>query len=303
VTGRVLGRSLGVVTRVYVVSITVGLATLSLVGCGGASRPRYLAARQSGPMGITPQIAACQRATKLDCNPQGGPGKPRLAPPDPTGRRLLTGQEVISRFGGHWNLRKNETVEAVRLTYGQLHAANPALASASRLLVNPRRMVWAITWHFSPPVPYQPCRYESCPPAAPIRTILLSATSTVVDALTGRTTDSCTGCTAIPEHGALGRITGSLGVCCNAHGRMPQAGIVVVRRIGGGARVIGVNRTGRFSLALPAGRYEALGGIPRLGWRLGRCRLERPSSSAPPASPIEIRPNRTTRASIICQGR
>jgi hypothetical protein len=219
------------------------------------------------------------------------------------GGRLLTGEQVLSRVGGLNHLRKGETLEAVRMTYRQLHAANPELASASRLGVKPDRAMWAITWHFSPPIPYQPCRYASCPAVAAVRTIRLAASSTLIDARTGQTTDSCTGCAAVPApRGDTGTLRGELAVCCNAHGSMPEAGIVVLKRIGGGSRWIAVNRTGHFSLALPVGRYNAEGGIPQLHWPLGQCLPERQSSSAPPASPIVIERDVTTRTSIVCQG-
>jgi hypothetical protein len=43
---------------------------------------------------------------------------------------------------------------------------------------------------------------------------------------------------------------------------------------------IKVGHSGRFSISLPAGRYHAVGGIPRLGWKRGECYVDSPS---PPA--------------------
>ena len=307
-TGGVLGRSLGVVNRFVAVLLASVVVGAEVAGCGGQSSRHnsYQAAKQPAPPpGITPRIAACQRAGKLVCNPRGVVDKFPLARPDPAGARFLTGQEVLSRYGGLGHLRKGETVEAVRMTYGRLHAVNPALASATRLLVDPSRIMWAITQYFSPPIPYQPCRYDSCPSSAgpPYRTIYLSASSTVIDALTGKATDSCTGCAAIPRPpGGAGTLSGELAVCCNVQGNTPVAGVIDINLIGGESRVIGVNSTGHFSLPLPVGRYQAMGGIPQLGWRVGQCHPVRPTSSAAPASPIDIRLNTSTPALIVCQG-
>ena len=196
------GRSLSAVNRAILVFVAGGLGVAALAGCASQSGllAPHRSARDPKPVGITPQIAACQRAGKLICDPQAySAEKFPLAKPDPRGARLLTKQQVLSRYGGREHLRKGETVDAVRMTYRQLHAANPALASATRILVNPSRVMWAITWRYSPPIAYRPCQYASCPSVASVRAIQLSASATVIDALTGQTTDSCTGCAAVPR--------------------------------------------------------------------------------------------------------
>lgn len=100
----------------------------------------------------------------------------------------------------------------------------------------------------------------------------------------------------------IGTLTGELAVCCNAFGDTREAGTVIVKQLGGATRVIAVDDTGHFSVALPAGSYHAVGGIAPLGWRMGQCRPVPPSSASPPASPTYVRADGTTHVLIICQG-
>jgi hypothetical protein len=164
---------------------------------GGDARRHALAATE--PRGITPKIAACERAGNFNCNPNpGSVERFPLAKPDPPGARLLTRRQVLTRFGDLGHLKRGETVVAVRTTYGQIQAAHPALAAASPNVVDPTRIVWVMTWHFAKPVAYQPCRYGYCPPTASDRTVWIAAWSMVIDAASGQMTDSCDGCAALP---------------------------------------------------------------------------------------------------------
>jgi hypothetical protein len=99
----------------------------------------------------------------------------------------------------------------------------------------------------------------------------------------------------------VGTLKGVLSVCCSAAGSTPEAGVVVVSRIGGGSRSLAVGRSGRFSLSLRAGRYRVVGGIPRLDWAVGRC-LSVPNSSTRPSSSVSLRFHRTTQVDVVCQG-
>jgi hypothetical protein len=100
----------------------------------------------------------------------------------------------------------------------------------------------------------------------------------------------------------LGTLDGVLAVCCDLHGSTREAGTVVVKPPGGEARVIAVGSTGQFSVALPAGSYKAVGGIARLGWRIGQCRPIPLTSVAPRTTWESVVADRTTRVVIVCQG-
>jgi hypothetical protein len=101
-----------------------------------------------------------------------------------------------------------------------------------------------------------------------------------------------------------GRLTGVLIVSGGAAhpgtcGCTREPGIVVLTPKHGGQHRIDVRRSGRFSISLPAGRYQAVGGIPRLGWRLGACTVDSPAS---PAS-FRVTAGRTTRITVDCHGK
>jgi hypothetical protein len=106
----------------------------------------------------------------------------------------------------------------------------------------------------------------------------------------------------LSSRGRTGTLSGVLSVCCNAEGRMPEAGVVAIKRHGVRFRLVSTDHRGHFSVRLPVGEYGAVGGIPRLHWKLGRCHLYRPTSASPPAFPVVIRPEAITRVLIGCQG-
>lgn len=100
-----------------------------------------------------------------------------------------------------------------------------------------------------------------------------------------------------PRARSAGRLSGTLDVCCNAHGSMPEPGVVVIRGRSGAAQHIKVPRSGRFSVSEPPGRYLVVGGLPSLGWRLGRCVLPGPAPSA-----AFVYAGQTTQVEVTCQG-
>jgi hypothetical protein len=102
-----------------------------------------------------------------------------------------------------------------------------------------------------------------------------------------------------PEDGML---SGSLSVCCDAHGRTPEAGIVLIRASDGIGNVVQVGRSGDFSIPLAPGRYQIVGGIPRLGWRIGECVAVPARPGASPAEPRIVRAHARTRVIVNCQG-
>jgi hypothetical protein len=176
-----------------------GALALALAGAIAAVVLAVAPASATKPRGITPKIAACERAGNFNCNPNpGSVERFPLAKPDPPGARLITRRQVLTRFGDLGHLKRGETVVAVRTTYGQIQAAHPTLAAASPNVVDPTRIVWVMTWHFAKPVAYQPCRYGYCPPTASDRTVWIAAWSMVIDAASGQMTDSCDGCAALP---------------------------------------------------------------------------------------------------------
>lgn len=97
-----------------------------------------------------------------------------------------------------------------------------------------------------------------------------------------------------------GRLSGVLEVCCNAQGSTPEPGVVVIRARSGTHQRVKVPRSGRFSLREAPGRYRVVGGIPSLGWRLGRCRVP----GGPPLGERRVRiyADNTTHVAVICQG-
>jgi hypothetical protein len=111
---------------------------------------------------------------------------------------------------------------------------------------------------------------------------------------------------ATPARSAIqrGRVTGVLVVSGGKAGPgscgcTREAGIVVLTAKQGGQHRINVRRSGRFSISLPTGRYQAVGGIPRLGWKLGACIVDSPSR---PAS-FRVVAGRTTRITVDCHGK
>jgi hypothetical protein len=74
---------------------------------------------------------------------------------------------------------------------------------------------------------------------------------------------------------------------------------VVVTGATGKRHRLKVGRSGRFSVSLAPGRYQAVGGIPRLDWKLGACIVDSP---APPAS-FRVLAGRTTRITVDCHGK
>lgn len=84
------------------------------------------------------------------------------------------------------------------MTYGQAHEADPALAAASPIDVNPNRLVWVLTVHFAKPEKFAVGRCAPCPPTATDRSIRPAATIEVVDAAPGDVADSADMAAAAP---------------------------------------------------------------------------------------------------------
>jgi hypothetical protein len=99
-----------------------------------------------------------------------------------------------------------------------------------------------------------------------------------------------------------GLISGSLSVCCDAHGRTPEDGIVLIRASDGAGYAVQVGRSGDFAIPLAPGHYRIVGGIPRLGWPLGECIALPARSSGSPAEPTIVRAHTRTRVIVNCQG-
>ena len=99
-----------------------------------------------------------------------------------------------------------------------------------------------------------------------------------------------------------GLITGSLTVCCDANGSTPEPGTVVIRAPNRSGYVVDVGHSGQFSVSLPPGRYRVVGGIPTLGWQIGRCIAIPARSSSPPAEPAIVKAGARTNVIVNCQG-
>ena len=149
----------------------------------GPARPQ--AAASSGH-GIGPKMAACERHSSV-CDPAALRSLPLYTPATP-GAPLMSRRQVLSRFG-----LTDASVAVARMTYGQLHAADPALAASS--VVNPARIIWVITRYFRKAVTVP---YDNGPPGAPT-THKIFAESIVIDAATGDVTDYCQGCAGVPR--------------------------------------------------------------------------------------------------------
>src|SRR6202035_1838820 len=59
----------------------------------------------------------------------------------------------------------------------------------------------------------------------------------------------------LSSRGRKGRLSGVLSVCCNAHGSMPEAGIVAIKRHAVIFRLVRADHAGHFSVRLPIGVY------------------------------------------------
>lgn len=100
-----------------------------------------------------------------------------------------------------------------------------------------------------------------------------------------------------------GTLDGTLGVCCDATGSTHESGTIVIHGADQTQRYIYPGRSGRFSVSLPPGRYRVAGGIPKLGWRLGRCHPVPGTGTSSSASPtVSVSSGRTTTISVLCQG-
>jgi hypothetical protein len=100
-----------------------------------------------------------------------------------------------------------------------------------------------------------------------------------------------------------GTLRGTLAVCCTAKGRTGESGTVVVQGADKSRRFVYSGPTGGFSVALPPGRYRVVGGIPKLGWKIGRCRPVLTTGTSSRALPtVIVSSNRTTTISVVCQG-
>jgi hypothetical protein len=140
----------------------------------------------SGTHRVSPQMASCERQHSV-CDPAAFKGLSFTKAARP-GTVLLTEQQVLKHFR-----LTGATVTLARTAYGQMHAADPALAASS--VVSPHRVIWAITQHFPRPVTIAD---PNAPVGAPA-TLKISAESFIIDAATGQVIDYCEGCAAVPR--------------------------------------------------------------------------------------------------------
>ncbi|MDX6480728.1 MAG: hypothetical protein QOG85_1238 [Gaiellaceae bacterium] len=144
---------------------------------------------------MTPKIVACERSGKLICDPAAyrrdrAHGEFPLSRPDPKGARFLTLRDVRPPA---W---RGKDYAAELMTYGQAHRLAPGLAGATRVAVNPLRMVWVLTRYYRPPITVQNTWGGPCCNAP--ATVTVRSESQTDDALTGQAIDSCTNCRGIP---------------------------------------------------------------------------------------------------------
>ena len=100
-----------------------------------------------------------------------------------------------------------------------------------------------------------------------------------------------------------GTLTGTLAVCCSATGSTSESGTIVIHGADQTQRYLYPGPSGRFSVSLPPGHYRIIGGIPKLGWRLGRCHPVPATGTSNRASPtIAVSSGLTTTISVVCQG-
>jgi photosystem II stability/assembly factor-like uncharacterized protein len=117
-----------------------------------------------------------------------------LATKVPTGTVLLTRQQVISGFGFGSD---GSSVGAALMTYGQAHARFPGLAAASSIVVNPKRKVWVLTDYLARPLSgWLGGGWTYVTKIG--KFVEVAQDSAVIDAATGRETDACSGCSAVP---------------------------------------------------------------------------------------------------------
>ncbi|HEY5431248.1 MAG TPA: hypothetical protein VIK04_19180 [Solirubrobacteraceae bacterium] len=100
-----------------------------------------------------------------------------------------------------------------------------------------------------------------------------------------------------------GVLDGSVAPCCTATGSTPEPGTIVVYGANGTQRYVYPGASGHFSVSLPPGHYRVVGGIPKLGWRVGRC-LPVPADvkSNSPSPTVAVNSNHTTTISVVCKG-
>lgn len=108
----------------------------------------------------------------------------------------LSEAQVLAQLG--WS---NVPVGIAEMTYGQAQAAYPNLAASTTIPSSEE--VWVVTAYFTTPITaptdggYGPPSGETTSTGA--ATESYSSESAVIDATTGNETDSCLGCTTVPE--------------------------------------------------------------------------------------------------------
>jgi hypothetical protein len=111
---------------------------------------------------------------------------------------------------------------------------------------------------------------------------------------------SLPGPTSTTRNGILG---GTLAVCCNAQGSKREPGTIVIHGADNTQRYLYPGPSGQFSVSLPPGHYRVVGGIPKLGWKLGRCQpVPATGTSNRPSPTVAVSSARTTTISVLCQG-
>ena len=114
-------------------------------------------------------------------------------------RTTVTEQRALTEAG--WTGRDGETAGAILMTYGQAHAADPALAASD--IIDPSTQVWLVTVYLAHPQTVV-ANDGYGPPSGPQGTEQLSAWSVVINAVTAVESDWCMGCTVVPPSSSLG---------------------------------------------------------------------------------------------------
>lgn len=96
-------------------------------------------------------------------------------------------------------------------------------------------------------------------------------------------------CARFPD----GTLVGSLVITGKPHAFYVPGNVIVSTKQGHRRRKIHVGRSGRFSVRIAPGRYRAVGGVPRYGWKMGSCTA---------GGPFSVLPGRTRRIVVDCRG-
>jgi hypothetical protein len=155
-----------------------------MAGSTRTAAPAASSSARTGSHSISSKMVACER-TRTICNPGYYDTLPYIHPDGRTAI-LISRKQILARYA-----EPGATVVGRRTTFGQLKAANPALASSD--VVNARRVVWVITIYFAHP------RSSGLETPLVTSSKKYAAASVLIDAATGNLIEGCWGCTAVPR--------------------------------------------------------------------------------------------------------